>query len=329
MNQIKKILYTPPRGIGDMVFSIPLLHTLHDAFPGAIIEIPIPNRQPLRDLMRMVGSYVRECDVHLPKPSQDPLAYARWQASVNGDPKKKFECEKKIFDKYLVGRSYDLVIVPKQFTIDTIVTAKQVSKLDTQKAGLDAGSLHMVDGFMAFADLLGIPKNLSFDLAIDYKKQPVLMNGTPIGPRSNYVIINLGASDAKKKCKPETYDDVADWCQNHGLEVVLVGSGEEYSDSQRIRSDINTVPKQGFSIDLINYAILASKARCVISADTGLLHLADATGTKVLGLYGATDPRKFAPYHNQDLIINRYCLDKDVRNISSQDIITVLEGVLR
>jgi len=41
---------------------------------------------------------------------------------------------------------------------------------------------------------------------------------------------------------------------------------------------------------------LLNRAKFVVSADTGPLHLASALGTPVVGLYGPTDPARNGPY---------------------------------
>lgn len=49
-------------------------------------------------------------------------------------------------------------------------------------------------------------------------------------------------------------------------------------------------------IDLKQFAVLASRARLVVSLDTGPLHVAAATGTPTVGLFGPNTPEKWGPY---------------------------------
>ncbi len=50
---------------------------------------------------------------------------------------------------------------------------------------------------------------------------------------------------------------------------------------------------------------LMRRAKFVVSADTGPLHLASALGTPVVGLYGPTDPARNGPYgaQSQNIVI--------------------------
>src|SRR3989344_2342261 len=93
---IKKILYTPPRGIGDVMFSLPLLHSLREAYPRAQIYVPMAKDK--QNVLDLVG-FLKRTERYLPKPSEDPLARERWQASVRGDTKEKYRLEKEIYDK--------------------------------------------------------------------------------------------------------------------------------------------------------------------------------------------------------------------------------------
>jgi heptosyltransferase-1 len=48
---------------------------------------------------------------------------------------------------------------------------------------------------------------------------------------------------------------------------------------------------------------LLRRARFVVSADTGPLHLASALNTPVIGLFGPTDPSRNGPYSFKDVVV--------------------------
>lgn len=56
-------------------------------------------------------------------------------------------------------------------------------------------------------------------------------------------------------------------------------------------------------------AFILQRAEVVVAADTGPLHLADALGTKVVGLYGPTDPRRNGPYGQVQRTIRASSMD--------------------
>jgi lipopolysaccharide heptosyltransferase I len=79
--------------------------------------------------------------------------------------------------------------------------------------------------------------------------------------------------------------------------------------------------------DLRELAWLLQKAEVVIGGDTGPLHLADALGTKVVGLYGPTDPRRNGPYHQLQNCIDRFRTTKWMESISVEEVMMLLEKV--
>lgn len=74
-------------------------------------------------------------------------------------------------------------------------------------------------------------------------------------------------------------------------------------------------------------AWILQKARVVIGADTGPLHLAAALGTKVIGLFGPTNPRRNGPYGQLEHCIDRFGTTKSMESISVSEVMNVLERV--
>jgi heptosyltransferase I len=79
--------------------------------------------------------------------------------------------------------------------------------------------------------------------------------------------------------------------------------------------------------NLRELAFVLRHARVVIGADTGPLHLAAALGTKVVGLYGPTNPRRNGPYGQLEHCVNRYDTTKLMDSISVHEVMTMLERV--
>ena len=82
--------------------------------------------------------------------------------------------------------------------------------------------------------------------------------------------------------------------------------------------------KYGDKINIIcernirNVAAIINKLELFISNDTGIMHVAAATGTPVLSLFGETDPLQWAPQRNCD----KYILGRnsDIRNITVDEV---------
>ena len=57
------------------------------------------------------------------------------------------------------------------------------------------------------------------------------------------------------------------------------------------------------SFDLPQLMALLRRAKFLVAADTGPLHLASALGTPVIGVYGPTDPARNGPYGASDIVV--------------------------
>ncbi len=79
--------------------------------------------------------------------------------------------------------------------------------------------------------------------------------------------------------------------------------------------------------NLRELAWLLQHARVVIGADTGPLHLADALGSRVIGLYGPTDPRRNGPHGQLESCIDRYRSTKSMESISVEEVMNSLGRV--
>jgi heptosyltransferase I len=71
-------------------------------------------------------------------------------------------------------------------------------------------------------------------------------------------------------------------------------------------------------------AWILQRAELVIGGDTGPLHLAVALGTRVIGLYGPTDPRRNGPYGQLHHCVSRFETTKLMESISVDHVMTLV-----
>ena len=173
----------------------------------------------------------------------------------------------------------------------------------------DPETPHVLDGFMAFADYLGVPpaEMLSWQLAIsdadrEYAKQF-------IDPMRKNLIISPCSSKAEKDWLVERYAEVANIAHQHNVNVIFCSSPSkrELEIVKKITAlcDFQPVDASG-KTSLKQLATLIHQANLVISSDSGPAHIATTQGTPVIGLYAYHNPLRTAPYHNLDNVVSVY-----------------------
>ena len=119
------------------------------------------------------------------------------------------------------------------------------------------------------------------------------------------VVLNPGGGWASKLWPAECFGELAKRLRALGLRpVVSWGPGEEgLADRVVAASDGRAV--RSFPTSLLDYVEIARRARLVVAADTGPLHLACAIGTPVVALFGPTDPARNGPFAREDIVIRK------------------------
>ncbi len=79
--------------------------------------------------------------------------------------------------------------------------------------------------------------------------------------------------------------------------------------------------------NLRELAWLLHNAALIIGADTGPLHLAAALGTRVIGLYGPTDPRRNGPYGQIEHCVDEFHRTKCMDSISVETVMNLVKRV--
>ena len=76
--------------------------------------------------------------------------------------------------------------------------------------------------------------------------------------------------------------------------------------------------------NLRELARVLREASLVIGGDTGPLHLAAALGTRVIGLYGPTNPRRNGPYGQIESCVETFTTTKSISDISVDNVYSKL-----
>jgi ADP-heptose:LPS heptosyltransferase len=126
----------------------------------------------------------------------------------------------------------------------------------------------------------------------------VLLQRPPL-PRdeTGAVVIHPGASAPARQWPPERFAEVAVALRNEGYDIVVTGSSGEFDLAHLVARTAHlprTAVVSGL-LDLPALTALISDSRLVICGDTGVAHLAAATGTASVVLFGPTSPHHWGP----------------------------------
>lgn len=179
---------------------------------------------------------------------------------------------------------------------------------------------HVLDGFMAFADAIGIPKGDKPRWHIPVSEEVDSWARQTTQSLNDFVIICPAASNPDRNWLPQRYAEVADYLSSKGLSVVLCGGPGPVDKAlgERIETFTRRIAKNLIGqTNLKQLLALLGKARLVVAPDTGPAHMATAVGTPVIGLYAHSNPLRTGPYNSLSDVISVY--DKQIKRQKGKD----------
>ncbi len=172
----------------------------------------------------------------------------------------------------------------------------------------DRPGVHVLDAIGSFCEPLGLKQtdviwNLPVpDAAHEWARAQWPDDGTPT------LLISPCSSHVRRNWYADRYAAVADHAAAKGWRIVLCGGR---SALERGTADAILSAMRATALDLVGkdtlkqLPALLARADLVMTPDSGPMHIANAMGTKVLGLHAASNPARSGPYSD-----TRYCVDK-------------------
>ena len=171
------------------------------------------------------------------------------------------------------------------------------------------GRDHTLDGFLRFADVLGIEKKeIRWDLPIQQASREWARTLIPIDTVGPLVLINPAASKPERSWLVERYIEVIKQLQARWkAQVVLIGGPGAY-DRMLGESIMDAVPVTNLIGQSKPKQLLAliEQADVLLCPDTGPSHMAAAVGTPVVALHAVTSADVSGPYTYRHLAVDCY-----------------------
>jgi heptosyltransferase III len=285
------ILVVITRRIGDVLLTTPMIRSLRLAWPDARIDalvfegtegvlannpdldrvITVQQHPTFRQHMRLLLSLWRSYDLALSMmPSDRPTFYAA------------------IAGKHRVGL--------------ILAGSKHLWKewLLSQSVIFDNINTHTVLMNLRLADLLGIPRCHEVVAAWNTENEASVRNMLPFDPETqDYAVLHVYPMYAYKAWRSEAWVELAEWLDSQGTRVVLTG-GKSTDEIAYVRNLLGLLPQDTVDVagklGFAGVAFLLSKAHAYVGPDTVVTHLAAASGTPTVALFGPSNPVKWGPW---------------------------------
>ena len=285
--EIKKVLFFKPGAIGDLLQALPALKALKEKFPAAHVTVMVsPGLESL-----IQGTSVAD--------------------RVQVFDKSKFKKRLKDFIDFAVqlrAERYDL-FVDMQTSVRSLVL-RRFSKAAVvlvyrkqRKYGPTGARLHAAENFMDTLLPLGIA-NPVVEIKLPLKPDAIHAVGRFLADRGvdrtkPLIALNCSVGEARpaRNWFSERFAALADrLVKELNTTVIFVGGGQDRELVGKVMAAMNekAISAAG-ELSLEHSAALLAQCACLVSSDTGPLHLATAVQTPVVGLYGSTDPRRTGP----------------------------------
>ena len=172
----------------------------------------------------------------------------------------------------------------------------------------DRPGIHVLDAIGSFCEPLGLRQTeVSWDLAVppsafEWAAAQWQDDGRPV------LMISPCSSHVRRNWYADRYAAVANHALTRGWRVVLCGGRSELERSMAdaIQAQLRTAALDLVGKDTLKQLpALLARANLVMTPDSGPMHIANAMGTKVLGLHAASNPDRSGPYSDR-----RYCVDR-------------------
>ena len=294
---IKSICIVRLSALGDVLMLVPLIRTLQARLPEAKLTWVIS--RPAYDLVEGMDG-VEFVVIDKPDSLMD---YWRFKQSMRA---RQFDVLLATQASFRANLLYACIRATRKIGYDAI-RAKDGHGLFIHEAiapGLD----HTLDGFLRFADALGIQeKQVRWDLPIQDTDYVWAREQLPTasGP---VCLVNPAASKPERSWPADRYIDVIKHLQSRWqANVILVGGPGAYD-----RALGDAILEQVSVTDLIGKTkpkqllALISLADLLLCPDTGPSHMAAAVATPVIALHAVTSADVSGPYTYRHLSVDCY-----------------------
>ncbi len=303
----KKICIVRLSALGDVILAIPAVKAIRKHFPNAEITWIIEKKfLPAVDEIDGITFF----PIDKPKTLSD--YYRLWKRVRT----KHYDVLLAMQASFRANLIYPLITSETKIGFDSR-RAKDFQKLFITHP-IPKEDHHLLDGFMSFAKVLGIPHGEAVWHPI-VDKEDILWVKHEVG-QTGYVIINVATSKKERNWPITKYIELIKTISNtFDYKIVLTGgnSKTELETAEFICQKNSGVVNLAGRTSIKKLMALLKHSVVLISPDSGPVHIARAFNTPVLGLYAIARPELSGPYQKLEFTVNKY--NEAVKEISNKE----------
>jgi heptosyltransferase III len=274
-----RVLVVAMRRLGDVLLTTPLIRSVKRAFPGASIDalvfagtegilsgnpdlagiIAIPERPSFRQSLALLRRVGRRYDLALSTQTGDrPTALACFAGRRSAGP---LEAER---------------------------SSAAIKRLALSRSYVTERGQHRIVDLLRLAELLGIP-------ACNEVVCPQGAVRSDLLPAHPYAVVHAAPKYTYKRWTIDGWRRTAGALRQRGLATSVIGAKTDRAYLDEVWQGCDVTRLDG-ALDWPEISALIGAARAYVGPDTAVTHLAAATGTPTVALYGPTDPRIWGPW---------------------------------
>lgn len=302
LSNIKKILVLRLDHIGDLMLSMPCLSSLRTSFPTSYIDIVINSTtKPIAEMIPYVNNVT----------CYDAKFFDRTGKVKAFDLVRAIE-----FVKRVRSKKYDLILDLRGSLMTVLLAVMAKAKFR-----LDRGTYLLLRKIRAIRSGERVYKNEA-EMCLDIIAQA----GLPVvrethlrfytsditfarsllkKDRLNFVI-HPGGNPQLKRWSLDRYAElIRRILSDYKASVYIIGSSNEQGLASSIMSQVGGGDVSDLCGKVMLRQLPAFLKECdlFIGNDSGPMHIASICGTKVVGLFGPTDPNKFGPFGKNSIAL--------------------------
>ena len=274
-----RVLVVALRRLGDVLLTTPLIRSVKRAFPQASIDalvfagtegiltgnpdlatvLTLPQRPRAGDTLALMARLRKRYDLALSTQTGDRPTFL---AVIAG------------------RRSAGLV--------EASGVAAAIKRIALARSAVSDRGQHRVLDILRLAGLIGIPTQAEI-VCPGGGARPSL------APAQPYAVIHAAPMFTYKRWTGGGWRALATELHERGLATAVTGAASDRDYLDGVWRDAKVVRLDG-KLDWPGLTALIADARLYVGPDTAITHLAAATGTPTVALYGPTDPRLWGPW---------------------------------